>query len=141
MYDERRNFIREAVREPGEIVFYLQGELYFGTILNLSPTGLCISIHEAGHVAGRIPAAGQKFDFCLTGQTGTSKCRGEIHWAVTDGAAVRAGLSLLNVPDEDDDPWRMMLNRHYQVKLSETGTAADRVSVARKIFSASRTYA
>jgi hypothetical protein len=138
MVNEKRRYVRITAGEPAEIVFFLRGALYFGSIVNLSPAGLCVEIHETARSTDQIPAEGGEFDCCITGVHGSTTCRGNVCWVVADGPVLRAGLSLLNVSDDDDDPWRLVLNRHYRMRLSGAPLPAAAVRIEKLKVNAER---
>ena len=114
MENERRNEQRKALNEPAEITFYSNGGLHFGSMLDLSTTGACFSVHL--DKSGRIPALAKDglMDYYVTMTNGTSKCRSRLRWTRRSGDRLLCGIVFVHRAEDEDDPLAMTINRYFR---------------------------
>ena len=113
MQNDRRSKQRKVLNEPAEITFYSNGGLHFGSMLDLSTSGACFSIHL--EKSGKIPVLAKDgpLNYYVTMTNGTSKCRCSLRWTRMNGSRLLCGIEFAQKTEDEDEPLAMTINRYF----------------------------
>jgi hypothetical protein len=92
------------VREPAEVAFFLDGELCWGTMTDISLSDKRFVVHIKTEDALPALTKGRSLECCITNSMGTSKCRGIVQWIERHDGYLEWGFSTMELPADDDDP-------------------------------------
>lgn len=100
-FPELRQEQRHQLHSAIIVAFYNRGKLFRGYMADLCTGGAQIVLPSG------IPdlSIGRKMECYLLNGHGSSKCRGAIRWMQRDGAMLRWGISFIELPVWEDDPF------------------------------------